>query len=138
MDIPENVINKDLYIKAKQEADLKYKRHGLYKSAFIVKRYTELGGKYRGSVPKSTGINRWLKAEEWIQVLPYLDSKIVKCGSSEGEMIACRPSKRATTKTPITIQEVIKKHGKDKVRQLAEYKERHPASRINWGAGIVS
>ena len=28
MDIPENVINKDLYIKAKQEADLKYKeRH---------------------------------------------------------------------------------------------------------------
>ena len=80
----------------------------MYKSAFIVKRYTVLGGKYSGSVTKSTGINRWLKAEEWIQVLPYLDGKIIQCGSSKGEMIACRPSKRANSKTPITIQEVIK------------------------------
>jgi len=138
MEIPENVLNPVLYRKAKKEADEKYAKPGLYKSAWMVKRYTELGGKYSGSKPSNTGINRWLKKEEWIQVLPYLDGKIVKCGSSDGDMIACRPSIRATAKTPITIQEAIKKHGKAKILELAKYKERTPTSRIDWVNGTKS
>ena len=139
MDIPDNVLNPVLYRKAKQEADAKYKKHGLYKSSWMVKRYTELGGKYSGTKPKNTGVNRWLKSEDWIQVIPYISKgeKIV-CGSSQGEMIACRPSKRASKDTPITIQECIEKHGKSKVLSLARYKEKNPDSRINWVTGSVS
>ena len=41
-------INKKLYEKVKKMADDKYKTHGAYKSAYIVKTYKELGGKYKG------------------------------------------------------------------------------------------
>ena len=41
-------INKKLYAEIKQVADEKYKTHGAYKSAWIVKKYKELGGKYKG------------------------------------------------------------------------------------------
>ena len=138
MEIPDNVLNPLLYKKAKKEADDKYAKPGLYKSAWMVKRYTELGGKYSGTKPENTGVTRWLKKESWVQVLPYLDGKIVKCGSSDGDMIACRPSIRATDKTPITIQEAIKKHGKAKILELAKYKEKNPTSRIDWVNGTKS
>lgn len=133
MEVPDNVVNKTLYEKVKREADEKYKRAGLYKSAWMVKRYTELGGEYSGTKPKNTGINRWLKSEYWIQVIPYITKgEKVICGSTEGKQIACRPSKRATKDTPITIQECIEKHGKKKILELAKYKEKNPDSRINW------
>ena len=139
MEVPDNVLNPELYRQAKKEADEKYKRSGLYKSAWLVRRYTALGGKYSGTKPKNTGINRWLKSEDWIQVIPFItkDEKI-QCGSTEGKQIACRPSKRATKDTPITIQECIEKHGKKKVLQLARHKERNPDSRINWVSGTIS
>lgn len=138
MDIPDNVLNPELYRKAKKEADEKYKRAGLYKSAWMVKRYTELGGSYSGTKPKNTGINRWLKKEDWIQVIPYITKgEKIQCGSSEGKQIACRPSKRAKD-TPITIQQCIEKHGSKKVLELARYKEKNPDSRINWVSGTVS
>ena len=84
----DNIVNKTLYEKVKREADLKYKRAGLYKSSWIQKRYQELGGTYRGPKPSSeTGITRWLKKEQWIQVLPYVrDKKIVECGASDGKI----------------------------------------------------
>lgn len=139
MEVPDNVLNPTLYRQAKKEADEKYKKPGLYKSAWMVKRYTELGGKYSGTKPKNTGINRWLKSEDWIQVLPYITKgeKLI-CGSTEGKQIACRPTKRATKDTPITIQECIAKHGKAKVLELARHKEKNPNSRINWVSGTVS
>ena len=37
MDIPNNVLNPELYRKAKKEADIKYKRAGLYRSAWLSK-----------------------------------------------------------------------------------------------------
>jgi hypothetical protein len=133
MDIPDNVLNPVLYRKAKKEAEEKYKRAGLYRSAWMVKRYTELGGKYSGTKPMNEGINRWLKSEAWIQVIPYITKgEKVQCGSSQGEQLACRPSIKATKDTPITIQECIKKHGKDKILMLARYKEKNPDSRIDW------
>jgi hypothetical protein len=137
--VPDNVINKSLYLRAKKEADEKYKRPGLYKSAWLVKRYVELGGKYSGTKPKNTGVNRWLKSESWVQVIPFITKgEKIQCGSSQGEMIACRPSIRATIDTPITIQECLEKHGKKKVLELARYKEKNPDSRINWVSGTVS
>ena len=139
MEIPDNVLNPELYRKAKKEADGKYKRPGLYKSAWIVKRYIEIGGKYSGSRPINTGINRWLKSEDWIQVIPFITKgEKIKCGSTEGKQIACRPSKRSTKETPITIQECIEKHGKAKVLELARQKEKKHDIRINWVSGKIS
>ncbi len=137
--IPDNVLNPLLYRKAFALADAKYKRHGLFKSAFIQKKYQELGGKYKGAKPaQNKGIQRWLKGEEWIKVLPYVkDGKIVKCGTGQGDPHACRPLKRVNSKTPITIGEVIKKHGKKKVMELAEIKRKDINKRINWNTGKV-
>lgn len=137
MDIPKNVKNPTLYRKARKLADETYKKPGLFKSAFIVKKYKELGGEYSGKKPsKGEGITRWLKGEEWIKVLPFVkDNKKVKCGSGGGDPHACRPSIRVNSKTPITIQEVIKKHGKKKVIELAELKNKNDKIRINWKLG---
>lgn len=137
MDVPENVLNPRLYKKAKKIADDTYKKPGLFKSAFIVKKYKELGGKYSGKKPdKGTGITRWLKGEEWIKVLPFVkEGKKIKCGSGSGDPHACRPSIRVNAKTPITIQEVIKKHGKKKIIELAEIKNKNKNARINWKTG---
>lgn len=136
--IPDNIVNPALYRKAFKMADEKYKRHGLFKSAFIQKKYQELGGKYRGEKPaQNKGIQRWLKGEEWIKVLPYVkNGKIVKCGTGDDKH-ACRPLKRVNSKTPITINEVIKKHGKKKVIELAEIKGKDLNKRINWNTGKV-
>jgi len=133
--VPENIKNPSLYKKAKKIADETYKRAGLFKSAFIQKKYQELGGQYKGKKPsKDKGIQRWLKGEEWIKVEPYVkDNKVVKCGT--GDKHACRPLKRVNEKTPITIKEVIKLHGKDKVLKLAREKQKDLDIRINWKTG---
>jgi hypothetical protein len=137
MDIPDNVLNPVLYRKAKADADIKYARAGLYKSAWIVKRYTELGGNYTGK-PSGQGIKRWLDKEDWISVIPYLrDKQIVKCGSADGKLIACRPMVRANDKTPITLPELLKIHSKAKLLDLAKEKE-NSNKRINWKAGTIS
>ena len=136
--IPDNIINAGIYKKARQIADITYKRPGLFKSAFIQKEYQKLGGKYRGNKPgKDKGIQRWLKGEEWIKVLTYVrDGKKVSCGTG-GDPHACRPFKRVNKQTPITIDEVIKKHGKKKVIELATIKRKDLNKRINWNTGKV-
>jgi len=135
--IPDNIKNPKLYIRAKKEADEKYKRHGLYKSAFIQKKYQELGGKYKDKKPsKDTGINRWLKGEMWIEVEPYLkNKKIVKCGTSGRKGKACRPMKRVNNKTPVTLPELIKLHGKKKLLELVKQKQKDMNGRIFWKKG---
>ena len=42
--------NKELYEKVKDDANKIYKTHGAYKSAYIVKKYKELGGEYVGTI----------------------------------------------------------------------------------------
>jgi hypothetical protein len=118
------------YKQAKKEADIKYKRHSLYKSLFIHKRYKELSGKI---IPSNKGAERWLK-EKWISVDDYLDGKIVVCGNAK-ENTGCRPSIRINKDTPITIEETLKKHGKKKVRELSNIKKKNPDNKINWKDG---
>eukprot|EP01050_Picozoa_sp_SAG11_P026139 SAG11_NODE_6151_length_1375_cov_1.985904_2_plen_69_part_00 len=43
----ENILNPDIYKKAKQKADKVYKRHSAYKSMYISKTYEDMGGKYK-------------------------------------------------------------------------------------------
>jgi hypothetical protein len=84
-------LDEALYARVKAEADKKYKKHSAYKSGWVVKRYKELGGKYKG---EPAGLKRWFK-EEWQDV-----------GSKEGDYPLYRPTKRVTKDTPKTASEV--------------------------------
>jgi hypothetical protein len=138
INIPENVLNPELYKKAKETADKKYKKHGAYKSMFLVSEYKRLGGKYSGKklAKKEKGVTRWIE-EEWIQVIPFLkNGKKIMCGSGADKK-GCRPSKRISDKTPITIQELLKIHSKELLIKLAEEKKKDMNKRINWKLGKI-
>ena len=47
--------DKILYEKVKKDANKIYKTHGAYKSAYIVKKYKELGGEYYGEKNPDVG-----------------------------------------------------------------------------------
>jgi hypothetical protein len=102
-----------------------------YRSAYIVKTYKELGGKIDSTKPPY--LERWFK-EKWIQVIPYLESgKIVDCGNktkSPGK--ACRPLKRISKNTPITIKELEQLHSKKDLIKTAKIKDKSPNKRVIW------
>lgn len=135
-DIPNNVLNPKLYKEAKKIADKTYKKPSAYKSMFIVSTYKKLGGKYSGK-KTGKGVDRWNR-EAWIQIIPYLQSgKKIACGYGDDGK-GCRPSKRIDKNTPITIQEVVKKHGKEKVIEVAKKKKRNMNLRVNWNTLKIS
>tara|TARA_R110000772_G_scaffold23698_1_gene63241 strand:+ start:94 stop:504 length:411 start_codon:yes stop_codon:yes gene_type:complete len=134
--IPSNVVNKKLYVRAKAKATRKFgTKSSAYRSMNIVKNYKEMGGTYSGKKP-SGGLGRW-NSEKWLAVIPYLDGKRVKCGATLNKKVACRPSLKKSKSTPITIQNVIKLHGKKKVRSLARAKGKNMALRVNWKKGTI-
>lgn len=117
-----------LYAQAVSDVTSRYGcRTSAYRSMAIVKRYKELGGRYaknkRGG-GAGGGTSRWLR-EKWIQVRPYLLlGRKVACGagaqhSGRGGLPppppACRPSKRVSARTPLTVDEVVALHGRDAV-----------------------
>ncbi len=134
--IPENVSNPELYKKAKKMADEKYKRHSAYKSMYLVKTYKDLGGKY--STKKKMGkLERW-KREKWKSVLDYLNGKDIACGSDKIGNNACRPTVRVDKETPMTIQQLIKKHGKPKLRKLVNQKLKNMNKYVDWEEATIN
>lgn len=95
-------LNKDLHEKAKKEADEKYKKSSAYKSGYIVRRYKELGGKFKGDF-LNKGLDRWFK-EKWEDV-----------GGSVYPVY--RPTIRITKETPLTVKEIDKKDLKKKIKE---------------------
>lgn len=123
------------YKKAYKAANDKYgTKSSIYRSAYIVKKYKELGGKFSTSKkPSEKGLTRWFKGEQWIRVVPYLTTgEILPCGSTGYKTFACRPLKRANANTPITIAELLKVHGKNKILKAARLKESDPNKRLIW------
>ena len=134
--IPTNVMNKKLYVKAKAKAIKTFgKKSSAYRSMNIVKNYKAAGGKYSGKKP-SGGLGRW-NSEKWIAVIPFLDGKRVKCGATLNKKVACRPSLKKSKSTPITVQQVVKLHGKTKTRKLARAKGKNMSRRVNWKKGTI-
>ena len=134
MDYPNKIVNHKIYNNAKKNANKTFKRHGAFKSMYIQKKYKELGGRYKGlkKSKKAKGVTRWNR-EKWISVKDYLNGKYVLCGNDKvGGKNACRPSIRMSSETPMTIQEVIKKHGKKKVKEIVNKKIKNMELRINW------
>lgn len=122
------------YKKAKKLANQKYGTNSsLYRSAYIVKKYKELNGKFKGKKPSAQkGLKRWIEGEKWIHVIPYLTKgEIIPCGSS-GKVEPCRPLKIANEKTPLTIKELLKIHSKEDILKAARAKKRNPEKRLTW------
>jgi len=134
MNIPDNVLNPQLYRKAKKEADQRFKRPtSAYKSMYISKKYQELGGKYKGKKKSLTG--RWRK-ERWVQVIEYIKyGRIVECGADNKKNKVCRPLVRIDDDTPITLNELRNKYSDKEILQLANKKVKDMQGRIYWKTG---
>ena len=127
-------MDKKLWEKATNIVTKSYgKKTSAYRSMAISKKYKELGGKYDGRKDDSKGVTRWLN-EEWIMVIPYVTNKQkIPCGSKDRRKHACRPSKRITKKTPLTIQELLRKHDKQDIIAMAKLKKKDAEKyRVNW------
>ena len=134
--------NSKEYKKAYSEA---LKHYGnitsLYRSAYIVKKYKEYGGVFKGKSPSpKKGIKRWME-EKWVQVIPYLkQDKIVECGSSYQNKHGkpCRPLKRISEETPTTLPELLKKYNKKEILDVAYVKQKNPEKRLYWNTLKIS
>jgi hypothetical protein len=124
-------------------ADKVHKRKGLYRSAYALKLaldddpdFKKKYDMYLKEKPKVlTGQRRWFE-EEWISVRPFIESgKIIRCGDPQDKNFpACRPLKRITKDTPITINELLEKTTKSKILKEVEKKEKNPNYRIDWNS----
>lgn len=125
--------NKALYEEVKDEAKSKFKRYpSLYASSWIVKTYKERGGTYKGPKPKTGGTDQWRK-EKWVQIIPFLKSgRVVECGQDTKDTKACRPLKRVNKSTPTTLPELMKKHTKKDILEMARKKNKNMKKRVNW------
>lgn len=130
--------NQTLYAKVKKEADKKFERPtSAYKSMWIQREYKKRGGKYTAG-KRGNNLSRW-RREIWVQVIPYLRDKAAKLACGEGKHTkACRPLVRVDSRTPPTLPELLKLHGKKKLLALAQKKSSNMSRRVNWKAGTIS
>ncbi len=84
-------LDPELYAEARAKADRVYRTHGAYKSAYIVKKYKELGGRYADD-GKPRNLTRWLR-EKWVDV-------------GNRDYPVYRPTVRVSSRTPVTLAEV--------------------------------
>jgi hypothetical protein len=116
-------LNKKLYEQAKAEVYPRYKKPSAYRSGAVVKRYKELGGKFKDNGGRP--LARWFK-EEWKDV-----------GNQEYPVY--RPTKRISKDTPLTPQEIDPENlrlqitEKQKIKgesNLSPFKERKVGGRL--------
>ena len=94
--------NPKLYKKAKEEADLKYSKPSAYKSGYIVKRYKDMGGKYKDDDHEKT-LKTWFKSN-WIDLT-----------HGHGYPVY-RPTIRASASVPLTVSEIDPKNLKEQIK----------------------
>lgn len=91
-----------------------------YKRAFA-KKYGKTKNPYIKPKSAKSSLNRWYR-EKWVNVCR---PNHPPCGreSRRGKYPYCRPSKRITNDTPLTVDEVLKKFGKRKLRERCSRKQ---------------
>ena len=96
------ILDTELYDKVKKEADTLYSKPSAYKSGYIVKKYKELGGKYKDD-DKPKNLKRWFK-EKWEDV-------------GHKEYPVYRPTIKVNENTPLTIDEIDKENLNKQIKQ---------------------
>jgi len=100
--VPKNVLDPDLYRKARTHIYQIYPKHSAYRSGQLVKYYRDvLKGRYSGKKP-SDGLTRWFK-EDWKDI-----------GGEEYPVY--RPTKRISKSTPLTATEIDPKQLKSQIK----------------------
>lgn len=100
-------IDTELYEKAKAEVYKRYSKPSAYRSGALVKRYKELGGRYKDS-PGGKPLKRWFQ-EDWKDV------------GKKGYPVY-RPTKRISSKTPLTPQEIDPQNLQEQIDRKQEIK----------------
>lgn len=120
-------LDKKLYDRVVVEAKKRFKVWpSAYASGWVVRRYKELGGRYKSSPITTPNLSRWYD-EKWINVCEL--PKIVPCGrpnASRKDYPYCRPLKRVNPNTPTTVKELSPKE----LEQRCARKKRDPTKRI--------
>lgn len=99
-------IDKKLYKKIKNVADLVYEKPSAYKSMWIQKTYKKYGGEYEDD-GKEHKLTRW-KNEHWVNINPLI-------GIKDGYP-TYRPTVRVNKSTPKTVDEIPLKRLKEQYR----------------------
>lgn len=113
-------LDKELYDKIKKDVYYKYPKHSLFRSALIVKKYINDGGKYKGE-DNDMNIKKWFQ-QNWLSVNDYLRDEEIKCGVSDtnkkyGEYPLCRPKS--------ILEKLSKSDMKKMINKKNELKEKH-------------
>ena len=81
--------------------------------------------KSKKSNRKNSGLTRWFD-EKWVNVCKKKGSSYAPCGRKKVEDSKkypyCRPLHRINKGTPMTVSELIKKHGSKKIKQMCSKK----------------
>jgi hypothetical protein len=94
-----------LYEKVKKEIYRKHPKHSAYRSGLLVQAYkkeysrTRSGSPYSGRKPKRSGLSRWY-AEKWRNQRGEVGYRY--------KSDVYRPTRRITTRTPVTFSELRK------------------------------
>jgi len=121
-------LDPELYARAKAEAGRRFKVPSALKSAWMVKRYKELGGRYEGR-RGSGGLDRWFR-ERWVDVTRRSRHGFERCGRSRpsGPYPVCRPSRRVSSATPKTVRELSRRS----LERAKGQKRRKPSRRVSF------
>jgi hypothetical protein len=110
-----------------------YMKNGVYKNLAMLKHLKDEGYPIQ-DINKGLS-NRWLK-EKWINVGEYLKGNIVDCGrkdASVGPYPTCRPLRKVSEETPITIVEITAdKSNIPILKKMVKAKEKNPSIRQNF------
>lgn len=122
-----------LYEKIKQRVKSKVQRWpSAYASGQLVQQYTAAFAKkhpgqnpYRQKRARSTPLGRWYR-EKWVDLCrPRKGGAYAPCGrdTMKGKYPFCRPSRRVSKNTPMTVGEVVQKFGKQKIVERCKKKQ---------------
>lgn len=129
--IPEEIKNMEKF---------KEMKSGIYKNLAMIRemkkddKYTE----YLKKVKANGEMRRWLR-EDWVDVKEALKGNYKPCGRSSVKQKpypACRPMKKVSEDTPITLPALLKEGAKNKIIKAIKMKEKNPAFRIEWNKMI--
>ncbi len=77
-----------------------------YASGWVVQEYRRRGGSYRAGASKSKSpLARWYK-ERWVDVCSHRKTPCGRPSGSKRPYPYCRPSRRVTRATPVTVSEL--------------------------------
>jgi hypothetical protein len=125
--IPEEIKNMPKYKKMK---------HGIYKNLQMIRemkknpKYAD----YLKNVKADGKMNRWMD-EQWVDVKEALKGNYRPCGRKsikEKPYPVCRPMKKVSADTPVTLPTLIKKGATNKLKKAIKEKEKNPNFRIQF------